>query len=140
MKDKNLRQILDLLNKATGVDLTHYKHSTIWRRIMRRMALNKITNPEAYIRYLRETPGEVTNLYQDVLIKVTGFFRDPGAFEALKTEIFPLIQQQKSPNVPVRIWVPGCSTGEEAYSLAMSWLEYLGARPLPPPSRFSPRT
>ena len=126
VKDKNLGQILALLNKASGVDLTHYKHSTIWRRIMRRMALNKITKPEAYIRYLRENPGEVTNLYQDVLIKVTGFFRDPEAFEALKTEIFPLIQRQKSPEGPVRIWVPGCSTGEEAYSLAMAWLEYLG--------------
>ena len=120
VKDKNLGRILGLLNKASGVDLTHYKHSTIWRRIMRRMALNKITKPEAYIRYLQENPGEVTNLYQDVLIKVTGFFRDPEAFEALKTEIFPLIQRQKSPEVPVRIWVPGCSTGEEAYSLAMS--------------------
>ena len=126
VKDKNLGQILGLLNKASGVDLTHYKHSTIWRRIMRRMALNKIAKPEAYIRYLQENPGEVTNLYQDVLIKVTGFFRDPKAFEALKTEIFPLIQRQKSPEVPVRIWVPGCSTGEEAYSLAMAWLEYLG--------------
>ncbi len=125
-KDKNLWQILTLLNKASGVDLTHYKHSTIWRRIMRRMALNKITKPGDYIRYLQEHPGEVNNLYQDVLIKVTGFFRDPKAFEALKTEIFPLIQRQKSPEVPVRIWVPGCSTGEEAYSLAMSWLEYLG--------------
>ncbi len=117
---------MGLLNKASGVDLTHYKHTTIWRRIMRRMALNKITKPEAYIRYLQENPGEVTNLYQDVLIKVTGFFRDPKAFEALKTEIFPLLARQKSPEGQVRIWVPGCSTGEEAYSLAMAWLEYLG--------------
>ena len=108
------------------MDLTHYKHSTIWRRIMRRMALKKITKPEDYIRYLQENPGEVNNLYQDVLIKVTGFFRDPKVFEALKAEIFPLIQRQQSPGVPVRIWVPGCSTGEEAYSLAMSWLEYQG--------------
>ena len=126
VKDKNLWQILGLINKASGVDLTHYKHSTIWRRIMRRMALKKIIKPEDYIRYLQENPGEVNNLYQDVLIKVTGFFRDPKVFEALKAEIFPLIQRQKSPGVPVRIWVPGCSTGEEAYSLAMSWLEYLG--------------
>ncbi len=128
VKDKNLGQILGLLNKSSGVDLTHYKHSTIWRRIMRRMALNKITKPEAYIRYLRENPGELTNLYQDVLIKVTGFFRDPEAFEALKTEIFPLIQRQKTPVDQVRIWVPGCSTGEEAYSLAIAWLEYLGGQ------------
>ncbi len=128
VKDKNLWRILDLLNKASGVDLTHYKHSTIWRRIMRRMALNKITKPEAYIRYLQENPGEVINLYQDVLIKVTGFFRDPKAYEALKAEIFPLIQRQNSLGVPVRIWVPGCSTGEEAYSLAISWLEYLGGQ------------
>ena len=119
---------MGLLNKSSGVDLTHYKHSTIWRRIMRRMALNKITKPEAYIRYLRENPGELTNLYQDVLIKVTGFFRDPEVFEALKTEIFPLIQRQKSPEGQVRIWVPGCSTGEEAYSLAIAWLEYLGGQ------------
>jgi two-component system CheB/CheR fusion protein len=126
VKDKNLGRILGLLNKASGVDLTHYKRSTIWRRIMRRMALIKITKPEDYIRYLQENPMEVTNLYQDVLIKVTGFFRDPEAFEVLKNEIFPLIRRQKSPGIPVRIWVPGCSTGEEAYSLAMTWLEYLG--------------
>ncbi len=126
VKDKNLGRILGLLKKDSGVDLTHYKHTTVWRRIMRRMAVNKFIKPEDYIHYLQENPGEVTNLYQDVLIKVTGFFRDPEAFETLKTEIFPLIQRQKSPEVPVRIWVPGCSTGEEAYSLAMAWLEYLG--------------
>ena len=125
VKDKNLGRILGLLNKATGVDLTYYKRSTIWRRIMRRMALIKVTKPGDYIRYLQENPVEVTNLYQDVLIKVTGFFRDSEAFEALKNEIFPLIRRQKSQEIPVRIWVPGCSTGEEAYSLAMTWLESL---------------
>jgi two-component system CheB/CheR fusion protein len=125
-RDKELEQILLLLQKVTGVNFTLYKRSTLRRRIMRRMVLHKLENLESYLKFLTETHGEVEALYQDVLIKVTGFFRDEGAFEVLKKTVFPEILAAKPGDAGVRFWVPGCSSGEEAYSLAMSWLEFLG--------------
>jgi len=121
-----LQKILFQLKKASGVDFSFYKRSTLRRRILRRMVLSKLDNLESYLKFLQEKPGELEALYQDVLIKVTGFFRDPVAYEAMKKEVFPEILRTKTPNSPVRIWVPGCSTGEEAYSLAICWLEFLG--------------
>lgn len=117
--------IFNLLKTATGVDFNHYKQTTLKRRILRRMILYKLQQLEDYLSYLQENPAEVKALYQDVLITVTSFFRDPEAFEMLKTKVFPVITKDKKPDVPIRIWVAGCSTGEEAYSLAICLLEFL---------------
>jgi len=112
-----------LLLETTGVDFTHYKQTTLQRRIKRRMVLHKVEKLKDYVRFVRNTPGEVEELYQDILIHVTGFFRDPAAFEALRKQVLPYLFHQKKGTV--RVWVPGCSTGEEVYSLAMVMLEYL---------------
>ncbi|BAY41111.1 two-component hybrid sensor and regulator [Nostoc sp. NIES-2111] len=121
----SLSTIFGMLRVATGVDFTHYKHTTLKRRIMRRMMLYKLEKIEDYVKYLQNNQPEVLALYQDLLIKVTGFFRDPEAFEALKTKVFPMIAKDRSPDSPIRVWVAGCATGEEAYSIAMCLLEFL---------------
>lgn len=120
--------IFHLLRKATGVDFTHYKLTTLNRRIERRMLLYQLEQLEDYVRYLQSNPAEVTALYHDVLIHVTSFFRDPESFNALKSLVFPVIIQDKTPGTPIRIWVAGCSTGEEAYSIAICLLEFLADR------------
>lgn len=126
-EDENgLNEIFASLRAATGVDFTYYKLPTVMRRIARRMTLNKIERLEVYVKFLKDHPSEVESLYQDMLIKVTRFFRDPQAFEALKSKVFAGIMNNKSPKEPIRIWVPGCSTGEEVYSIAISLLEFLG--------------
>src|SRR5262249_22842563 len=79
-----------------------------------------------YVKLLQENRGEVEALYQDILIKVTRFFRDPESFEFLKTTVFPSLFENRAPDVPIRIWVPGCSSGEEVYSIAICLLEYMG--------------
>ena len=122
-----LQTIFSLLRTETGVDFTLYKHATIKRRILRRMVLYRLEQIEDYVVYLHEHPAEVQALYEDILINVTSFFRDPVAFEVLKTKVFPNIVN-KSPAVPIRIWVAGCSTGEEAYSIAICLLEYLATQ------------
>lgn len=116
--------LLVLLRESSGVDFTHYKHTTLQRRIRRRMVLHKLEKLKDYVRLVRNTPGEVEELYQDILIHVTGFFRDPEAFAALRKHVFPNLFEDKKRGT-ARIWVPGCSSGEEVYSLAMSLLEYL---------------
>jgi two-component system CheB/CheR fusion protein len=121
-----LNKIFALLRHHTGNDFTHYKHSTIRRRIHRRMVLHKIDRLKDYLRHLQEHPAELDELFQDILINVTGFFRDPEIFDALQKEVFPRLLQDREPETPIRIWVAGCSTGEEAYSVAMTLLEYLG--------------
>jgi two-component system, chemotaxis family, CheB/CheR fusion protein len=119
-------KILALLRRATGVDFSLYKANTLRRRIRRRMILNKLDGLDEYAQYLRENAAEVENLYQDILINVTSFFRDPETFEALKEKVFPRLVEQRAPDEPVRIWVVGCSTGEEAYSVAMAFTEFAG--------------
>ncbi|MBD2199759.1 MULTISPECIES: chemotaxis protein CheB [Calothrix] len=118
--------IFSLLRAATGVDFNHYKQTTLKRRILRRMILYKLERLEDYVRYLVENPAEVLALYQDMLITVTSFFRDRESFDALKTKVFPIITQNHTPDSPIRIWVAGCSTGQEAYSIAICLLEFLG--------------
>lgn len=123
---------LALLRTATGSDLTGYKKATILRRIRRRMALLKIEDLADYARHLQGRPDEVRHLYEDLLIHVTSFFRNPKAFEALRRDVFPRLLQGRNPEAPVRVWVPGCSTGEEAYSVAiclLAGLDGLGASP-----------
>ncbi|WP_437969653.1 CheR family methyltransferase [Sorangium sp. So ce260] len=125
--DPDLSKLFRLLHAAVGVDFSHYKKSTLKRRIQRRMTLHKLAALQEYLDYLRAHPEEIDHLYQDLLIKVTTFFRVPGAFAALKTHVFPVLMHKRPQDSPVRIWVPGCSTGEEVYSLAISLLEFLEA-------------
>ncbi len=127
-----LQTIFVLLRAATKVDFTHYKHTTLKRRILRRMVLHQIERLEDYVTFLQNHPTEVQALYEDVLINVTNFFRDPEAFEALKSKVFPVITKDKSPAIPIRIWIAGCSTGEEAYSIAIELLEFLETVPIKP--------
>ena len=123
--EDSLNKIFLLLRRQTGNDFTYYKPTTIQRRIRRRMLLHKLERLDDYLRYLLGSSAEVDLLFQDVLINVTGFFRDSSAFKALAEKVFSVLRD-RSQNGPLRIWVPGCSTGEEAYSIAITLLEYLG--------------
>ena len=116
-------RIAEIVRRATGVDFTHYKAATMQRRIQRRMMVHKIETVAEYEEHLRATPGEIEALYQDVLISVTSFFRNPDAFEVLAKKIFPKVLAERTRQEPVRLWTLGCSTGEEAYSLAMLFAE-----------------
>ena len=127
-----LATIFTLLKSTTGVDFTQYKPATLNRRIERRMVLYKIENLADYAEHLQYNSAEVKALYEEILIHVTSFFRDSEAFQKLKELVFPAITQNKSANAPIRIWVAGCSTGEEVYSIAICFLEFLGDRVLPP--------
>jgi two-component system CheB/CheR fusion protein len=120
-----MEALMSLVYDATGVDFTHYKQTTLQRRIKRRMVLHKLEKLKDYVRYIRNKPGEIEELYQDILIHVTGFFRDPATFEGLRKHVFPYLFADNRKNETIRIWVPGCSTGEEVYSLAMAILEYI---------------
>ena len=131
--DDVFHSILALLRAATGVDFRQYRDTTIKRRIGRRMVLQKKEAWTDYLRFLEASPPELSALYRDILISVTSFFRDPDVFDAIKTTIFPEIIKDKSSEVPIRIWIPGCSTGQEAYSLAMVLLEFLDDQPVRPP-------
>ncbi|HKY32540.1 MAG TPA: chemotaxis protein CheB [Candidatus Polarisedimenticolia bacterium] len=124
--DAELRRIYAMLRSAKGVDFSLYKPPTIRRRIHRRMALHKIDKIEQYTLYLRENPVEVESLYHDILIQVTHFFREPEALEALASKVFRKMGESRRGDGPVRIWIPGCATGEEAYSVAIVLLESLG--------------
>jgi len=120
-----MEKILILLRDRTGNDFTYYKQNTIQRRISRRMLVHKIERVKDYVRYLDAHPSEVDALFHDILISVTGFFRNSEAFEALKVNALPTITQNRASNQPIRIWVPGCASGEEVYSLVIVILEYL---------------
>jgi two-component system CheB/CheR fusion protein len=132
-REPNLGPVLELLRNATDVDFSHYKRNTLYRRITRRMVLHKIDGLKEYGRFLQGSPAEVQALYQDLLISVTNFFRNPETFAVLKTKVFPRLTQDRSRHEPVRIWVLGCSTGEEAYSIAIAFAEFAEAsgRPIP---------
>ncbi len=125
MDPVELGYILQLLQKHFKVDFGRYKENTIKRRILKRMLLLSHDTLESYADFLSGNSTEMTALYNDILINVTGFFRDAEAFQSLKDTVFPTILNKKE-NGPVRIWVPGCSTGEEVYSIAISLLEFLG--------------
>jgi len=118
------KQVLRLLNDSAGVDFTHYKPNTIYRRIARRMALSKLEGFDDYLKLLRHDEDERDALFHDVLISVTSFFRNPEAFEALKTEVFPRLVKDRSRHEPIRVWVVGCASGEECYSIAMAFAEF----------------
>ncbi|MEP0873742.1 ATP-binding protein [Trichocoleus desertorum AS-A10] len=128
-----LETILALLRTTTGIDFTLYKPTTIARRMQRRLLLYKLESLEEYAQYLKQHPVEVQALYEEILIHVTSFFRDPETFEQLKTQVLPTISQNKTANTPIRIWVAGCSTGEEVYSIAICLLEFFSDRATIPP-------
>jgi two-component system CheB/CheR fusion protein len=128
-----LAPVFELLRKATGVDFSYYKPPTIRRRIQRRMVLHKLAKFEHYLKYLEENPAEVQSLYRDILIHVTRFFREPESFNALKDLVFPKITEARKSDNPIRIWIPGCSTGEEAYSVGIVAREYLSDHDLTSP-------
>ena len=123
---RDWRHIFQRLRAAHGVDFTHYKRTTIKRRIERRMMLRRIERLDEYGALIDNDPGEVAALYQDFLIRVTEFFRDPASFDALRQYVLPALCERRSAKQPLRIWVPGCATGEEVYSVAIALLEYLG--------------
>jgi len=112
------QKIFILLRTQTGHDFSHYKQNTMYRRIERRMNITQLDNLPSYIRLLQENPAEIKNLFKEFLIGVTNFFRDPESFENLKKVLSELVKS-KPDNSQIRIWVPGCSTGEEAYSIAI---------------------
>ena len=123
----DIHELYAMLREAKGVDFTHYKQTTLQRRIKRRMVVNQTDRLEDYVRVIKRSPKELDELYRDVLIHVTGFFRDPAAFDSLRKEVFPtLVKNRKPSHWPLRVWIPGCSTGEEAYSMAIALLEYIG--------------
>ncbi len=122
-----LQKIFILLRAHSGQDFSQYKANTIARRIERRMAVQQINILGDYVRFLQQTPTEVEALFHDLLIGVTSFFRDPEAFAVIESEVVPLIFAHKPAGATIRIWVPGCSTGEEAYSIAILLQEKMEA-------------
>ena len=126
--DEDLKAIIQSVRKAVGVDFSQYKMTTIRRRIIRRMLLYRQETLREYANYLKENPAEATILYNDLLINVTTFFRDAEAMDYLKKTLLPELIKNKPPREPLRVWVPACSTGQEAYSLAMLLVEILGER------------
>jgi two-component system CheB/CheR fusion protein len=113
------RSILNILRLQTGADFQPYKKGTLGRRILRRMGLRHLTSTTDYVELLRKEPDEVRGLFQDLLIGVTSFFRDAEAWEVLDKEVIGPLVRDKSPDDTIRVWVAGCATGEEAYSVAM---------------------
>ena len=126
-QEGTIRRVVELLRDSFGVDFTSYKRNTLNRRITRRVLLNRLTGLDEYLKVLRTTPTEAQALYHDILINVTSFFRNPESFDALKADVFPRIAAKKSRNDVLRVWTLGCSTGEEAYSLAMAYTEFAEA-------------
>ena len=118
-----LQKIFVLIRSETGHDFSNYKQNTIRRRIERRLAVHQIDDIAEYIRFIQQTPMEVKTLFKDLLITVTNFFRDPESFEVIEKKVIPQILKNVSGDSPVRCWVPGCATGEEAYSIAMLLVE-----------------
>ena len=126
-QEEAFRRVLILLRLRKDTDFTYYKQTTIRRRIERRMGLNRIKTITAYLAFFKENSAEQDLLYQDLLIPVTGFFRDPATFATVRESLLPLLFAGKSQDNPLRIWIAGCSTGQEAYSLAICLREYLDA-------------
>lgn len=125
-ENRSLKKILLQVRNRCAVDFSFYKPSTIQRRVHRRMVLSRCETLEAYANFVSGSEKEQDALYSDLLISVTGFFRNPEAFDALKREVFDRLLRQRPLEEPVRIWVAGCSTGQEVYSIAMAYREFCG--------------
>lgn len=128
-------QIITLLRVRKGTDFTYYKQTTIRRRILRRMAINKIKKVSSYLNFLRENKEEQDTLYSDFLIPVTSFFRDSKIFENLSEQFLPNLIDKIPDEKTIRVWVAGCSTGEEAYTLAILFIELLESRSVANPGK-----
>ncbi|HLN44649.1 MAG TPA: chemotaxis protein CheB, partial [Candidatus Sulfotelmatobacter sp.] len=128
--ETGFKKIIKILKTSFGVDFTHYRETTITRRVSRRMVINKTENMEAYLAYLQTHPIELQALFDDLLIGVTNFFREPNTFLTLKEKVLPELIQKKAPNEFIRVWIPGCSTGEEVYSLAIVIQEFIDEKAL----------
>jgi two-component system CheB/CheR fusion protein len=125
----DIAKVLLLLRERTGHDFSHYRKSTVVRRIERRMALHQLHRITDYLRLLRESKAEAALLFQELLIGVTSFFRDPAVWDQIKSDVMPALLAMRPEGGVLRAWVPGCSTGEEAYGLAMLFKEALEAAP-----------
>jgi len=123
--ERLLKEVFRLLKNVSKVDFVDYKIATIRRRILRRMSINRVEQLGDYVKLLHRSPQEIEALYRDVLINVTSFFRNPEVFESLREVVYPKILANRSSSEPIRVWVPGCSTGEETYSHAISLVETL---------------
>ncbi len=123
--EDSMKKIFSLVLTQTGHDFSYYKKGTIIRRIERRMTIHNIKSMDEYVHYLGQNPAEVEALFRDFLIGVTNFFRNPKAFDVLKEKIIPNIFVGKYAEDAIRIWVPGCSTGEEAYSIGILLQEHM---------------
>lgn len=123
--ERSIPEIADVLYKATKHNFKHYKTATLTRRILRRMQILQISDVATYLGRLRDDQDETQNLFRELLIGITAFFRDPESFKALAEEVIPQLFEGRTASDPVRIWVPGCATGEEAYSLAILCYEHL---------------
>jgi len=124
------KSILHHLRERTRVDFFHYKTTTVKRRILHRMSLKGLDSEKGYLQFLARHPDEAEALLNDILINVTRFFRDAKTFRVMQAKLFPTIVKAKSPGAPIRVWVPGCSTGEEVYSIAILLMEFLNRRKL----------
>ena len=135
LPEEPLAQIFTLLHERRQIDFTHYRTTTVMRRIQKRMAVSQINTLSEYVAYLRKTPEEVRRLSEELLINVTGFFRDPDAFQHLEREVLPHLLQTLSSGESLRVWVPGCASGEEAYSIAILLQEQLDRLNIPAPAK-----
>jgi two-component system CheB/CheR fusion protein len=124
------QEICALLQQDTGASFTQYKRAILQRRIRRRMALHRMESLRDYVDFLYAHPAEVQQLFDDVSIHVSRFFPDRRVFEVLKKEVWPRLLNHRPAGQPIRLWVPGCSTGEEAYSIAITLFEFLATNPL----------
>jgi two-component system CheB/CheR fusion protein len=131
--ETDLRKIHVILHNKRGVDFSNYKQTTINRRILRRMTLNRCKDLQDYLKFLMKNEAEVDLLYRDLLINVTSFYRDPQLYDALGKNVFPNLFKNRKSNDPIRIWIPACSTGEEACTFAICLFEFLGDRAITAP-------
>ena len=129
--EQSLAAILGLLRESSKHDLTHYKTSTVKRRVDRRMSVHGLDSLARYEHFVRENPQELDLLFKEMLIGVTRFFRDPAIWQELKNTVLPALLARRTPGTGMRAWVVGCSTGEEAYSLAIAFREVADTQPVP---------
>ena len=128
-KDPDFEKLLEFMKSTRGFDFTGYKRASLGRRIGKRMSEVDVDGVSGYIDHLEANPGEFANLFNTILINVTGFFRDPGTWSYLQEEVVPELGGGNGG--PIRVWVPGCASGEEAYSVAIVLAEALGPDQFP---------
>jgi two-component system, chemotaxis family, CheB/CheR fusion protein len=126
--ESNLKKIVTIIRRQSGHDFSSYKKSTILRRIERRIKMLQLSNIGQYAKLLQDNPREAELLFKDMLIRVTSFFREPDAFRILEKKVLPQLLVGKSYDIPVRVWICGCCSGEEAYSIAMLLAEHIEAK------------